>query len=196
VGPRRTRRTKSRRLRPTIQFLANHGYAVLAVNNRGSSGYGKTFFHMDDKKHGEVDLKDVVHGRRYLEGLDWVDGKRVGNHRRQLRRLHGLCRTGIRARRLRLRHRHLRRHQLGPHAGEHPALVGQLPRVLYAELGDPKTDGERLRRISPLFHAKNIKKPLLVIQGANDPRVLVGEDDVLDRHAWSLTALTISSLST
>src|SRR2546423_13449940 len=48
---------------------------------------------------------------------------------------------------------------------------------LYAELGDPKTDGERLRRISPLFHAKNIRKPLLVIQGANDPRVLQVESD-------------------
>jgi dipeptidyl aminopeptidase/acylaminoacyl peptidase len=48
---------------------------------------------------------------------------------------------------------------------------------LYAELGDPATDGERLRRISPLFHAKNIKKPLLVIQGKNDPRVLQVESD-------------------
>src|SRR3546814_14707166 len=42
----------------TIQHLVNHGYAVLAANNRGSSGYGKTFFHMDDRKHGEVDLQD------------------------------------------------------------------------------------------------------------------------------------------
>ncbi|MCZ6598947.1 MAG: S9 family peptidase, partial [Planctomycetota bacterium] len=40
--------------RPTIQHLVNHGYAVLAVNNRGSSGYGKTFFHLDDRKHGDV----------------------------------------------------------------------------------------------------------------------------------------------
>ena len=40
---------------------------------------------------------------------------------------------------------------------------------LYAEMGDPKVDHDRLRKISPLFHAKNIRKPLLVIQGANDP---------------------------
>src|SRR5262249_59193169 len=51
--------------------------------------------------------------------------------------------------------------------------------ALYAEMGDPKTDRERLRRISPLFHAKNIRKPLLVIQGANDPRVLQVESDEL-----------------
>ena len=60
-----------------VQHLVNHGYAVLAVNNRGSSGYGKTFNHMDDKKHGDVDLKDCVWSRKYLEGLDWVDGSRV-----------------------------------------------------------------------------------------------------------------------
>ena len=53
--------------RATIQHLVNHGYAILAVNNRGSSGYGKTFYHRDDKKHGDVDLKDCVWGRKFLE---------------------------------------------------------------------------------------------------------------------------------
>jgi dipeptidyl aminopeptidase/acylaminoacyl peptidase len=48
---------------------------------------------------------------------------------------------------------------------------------LYAELGDPATDKERLTAISPLFHASKIKKPLLVVQGANDPRVLKVESD-------------------
>jgi protease II len=43
-----------------VQHLVNHGYAVLGANNRGSSGYGKTFFHLDDKKHGEADLRDIV----------------------------------------------------------------------------------------------------------------------------------------
>jgi dipeptidyl aminopeptidase/acylaminoacyl peptidase len=46
-------------------------------------------------------------------------------------------------------------------------------------MGDPATDGERHRRISPLFHAKNITKPLMVVQGANDPRVLQVESDEL-----------------
>ena len=60
VGARRARRTKPPRLPATIQHLVNHGYGVLAANNRGSSGYGKTFFHMDDRKHGHVDLKDII----------------------------------------------------------------------------------------------------------------------------------------
>ena len=49
--------------------------------------------------------------------------------------------------------------------------------ALYDEMGDPATDGERHRAISPLFHAENIQVPLLVVQGANDPRVLQVESD-------------------
>src|SRR3546814_4053300 len=49
-----------------------------AANNRGSSGYGKTFFHMDDRKHGQVDLQDIVHAKQYLASLDWVDPDRIG----------------------------------------------------------------------------------------------------------------------
>ena len=48
---------------------------------------------------------------------------------------------------------------------------------LYAEMGDPATDKERLQRISPLFHADNIVKPLMVFQGKNDPRVIKPESD-------------------
>ncbi len=48
---------------------------------------------------------------------------------------------------------------------------------LYAEMGNPQTDREYLRRISPLFHAANIVRPLMVLQGANDPRVLKAESD-------------------
>jgi dipeptidyl aminopeptidase/acylaminoacyl peptidase len=49
--------------------------------------------------------------------------------------------------------------------------------ALFAEMGDPKADGARLRRISPLFNADKIKAPLMVLQGANDPRVLKAESD-------------------
>src|SRR5262245_19836592 len=49
--------------------------------------------------------------------------------------------------------------------------------ALYAEPGNPATDAERLRRISPLFHAESIKRPMIVLQGANDPRVLQVESD-------------------
>lgn len=163
--------------RATIQYLVNHGYGILMVNNRGSSGYGKTFFHLDDKRHGEDDLKDCIWGRRYLESLDWVDDARVGI-------IGGSYGGYMVAAAL----------AFEPDAFEVgvdifgvtnwlrtleniPAWWESFREMLYAEMGDPATDRERLRRISPLFHAKNIKKPLLVVQGANDPRVLKVESD-------------------
>jgi dipeptidyl aminopeptidase/acylaminoacyl peptidase len=165
--------------RAMIQHLVNHGYAVLGANNRGSSGYGKTFNHMDDKRHGEEDLQDIVWGRKYLESLDWVDGDKVG--------IVGGSYGGFMV--------------AAALAFEPEAFdVGidifgvtnwvrtlksippwwEAMRVsLYDEMGDPATDEERHRSISPLFHAANITKPLLVVQGANDPRVLQVESDEL-----------------
>lgn len=148
---------------PAIQHLVNHGYAILAVNNRGSSGYGKTFFHVDDKKHGDVDLKDVIAGRKYLESLNWVNANKVG--------IMGGSYGGYMV---------VAALAIEPEAfevGIDTFGVTNWVRTLesirpwwaalaesrYAELGDPKTDGERLRRISPLFHAANINKQFLVV---------------------------------
>jgi prolyl oligopeptidase len=160
-----------------IQYVVNHGYAVLAINNRGSSGYGKTFFHLDDKKHGDVDLKDCVFARKYLASLDWVDGGHVA--------IMGGSYGGY------LTVAALTFEPDAFDAGVDifgvtnwlrtleniPPWWASMRDGLYAEMGDPATDKERLTARSPLFHAKNIKKPLLVIQGANDPRVLKAESD-------------------
>jgi dipeptidyl aminopeptidase/acylaminoacyl peptidase len=165
--------------RAVIQLLANHGYAILAVNNRGSSGYGKTFFHLDDRRHGEDDLQDCVRGRRYLEGLPWIDGERVG--------IMGGSYGGYMV---------AAAMAFEPEAFDVgidifgvtnwlrtlesiPIWWTDFRDSLYAEMGDPATDRERLHRISPLFHASNIARPLLVVQGANDPRVLQVESDEL-----------------
>ena len=60
------------------QFLVNNGIALFAVNNRGSSGYGKSFFAADDRKHGREPLWDCVDAKEYLKTLDWVDPERIG----------------------------------------------------------------------------------------------------------------------
>lgn len=163
--------------RATIQHLVNHGYAILAANNRGSSGYGKTFYHLDDRQHGEEDLQDIVYGRTYLESLEWVDGERVGVIGGSYG---GFLVTAALA--------------FEPEAFEVginvfgvtnwvrtleniPPWWEDFKEALYDEMGDPAVDAERHRRISPLFHADNIVKPLLVVQGANDPRVLQVESD-------------------
>ena len=165
--------------RADIQHLVNQGYVVLGVNNRGSSGYGKTFFHMDDKKHGEVDLQDCVWARTWLESQDWVDGSRVGiiggsyggyMVAAALAFEPEVFDVGIDIFRVTNWIRTL----------ESTPPWWQAQKVaLLGELGDPATERERLHRISPLFHASNIVRPLLVIQGANDPRVLQVESDEL-----------------
>ena len=61
-----------------IQYLVNHGYAILAVNNRGSSGYGKSFYKMDNRNHGDKDLNDCIWGKKWLAGLEYVDSTKIG----------------------------------------------------------------------------------------------------------------------
>ena len=162
---------------PTIQHLVNHGYAVLAANNRGSSGYGKTFYHLDDRNHGEQDLQDIVWGRRYLESLDWVDPGSIGV-------IGGSYGGYMAAAALAFEPQTF---DVGVNIfgvtnwvrtlNNIPPWWEDIREALYDEMGDPATDDERHRRISPLFHAANIIKPLLVVQGANDPRVLQAESD-------------------
>jgi dipeptidyl aminopeptidase/acylaminoacyl peptidase len=160
-----------------IQHLVNHGYAVLAANNRGSSGYGKTFYHMDDKRHGEVDLEDIVQGKAYLTSLDWVDADRIGiiggsyggyMVGAALAFKPDVFDVGINIFGVMNWVRTL---------SNTPPWWAAFREALFDEMGDPATDAERHRRISPLFHAGNIRVPLLVVQGANDPRVLQAESD-------------------
>ena len=169
----------SKGYRAMFQHLVNHGYAVLGANNRGSSGYGKTFYHLDDRRHGEDDLRDIVAARGYLEGLAWVDGGRIA----VMGGSYGGYMTAAA----------LTFHPDAFDAGINifgvtnwertlksiPPWWGAFRASLYDEMGDPAVDEARHRRISPLFHASSVRKPLLVVQGANDPRVLQVESDEL-----------------
>ena len=162
---------------PLTQALVNHGYVVLDINNRGSSGYGKSFLAMDDRKHGEADLGDVVVSRKMLIDTDYVDSTKIG--------IMGGSYGGFMV---------LAALTLAPDAfkvgvdlfgvANWSRTLESIPpyweafrEALYAEMGDPKTDSARLHKISPVFHAEKIKVPLMVLQGANDPRVLQVESD-------------------
>src|SRR5690606_20364827 len=63
---------------PSVQYLVNKGYAILDVNNRGSSGYGKTFYKLDDRAHGDKDLKDLIWAKKYLSAQDDIDSTKIG----------------------------------------------------------------------------------------------------------------------
>lgn len=162
---------------PLVQYLVNSGYVVLAVNNRGSSGYGKTFYAADDRKHGDADLKDCVASKTFLAGTGYVDPAKIGimgGSYGGYMTLAGLTFTpdefavgvdifGV-ANWLRT-------------LNSMPEWWGPQRDAMFKEIGHPKTDSVALYNKSPLFHTKRIKKPLLVIQGANDPRVLKIESD-------------------
>lgn len=156
-----------------IQYLVNHGYAVLAVNNRGSSGYGKTFYKLDNRDHSNGDLKDCVWGKKWLQEQDYIDTGKIGIEGGS----YGGCMVlGALA-------FHPEEFKVGVDLfgvanwirtlRSIPPYWESFRKALYNEMGDPYTaDSVRLKNISPLYNYEKINKPLLVFQGMNDVRVL------------------------
>ena len=168
--------------RALIQYLVNHGYAILAVNNRGSSGYGKTFYSLDDRNHGDKDLKDCVWGKKWLEEQDYIDSDKIGiiggsyggfMTMAAMTFEPDVFKVGVNIYGVTNWIRTLK---------SIPPYWEAARKQLYKEMGDPySSDSIRLYNISPLFHAKNIKNPIMVLQGANDPRVLqIESDEIVD----------------
>jgi dipeptidyl aminopeptidase/acylaminoacyl peptidase len=160
-----------------IQYLVNHGYAVYAINNRGSSGYGKSFYALDDRRHGEADLGDCISSKQMLIDSGWVDADRIGIIGGSYGGYMVLAALAFEPDEFKVGVDLFGVANWVRTLESIPAWWESFREALYAELGDPKVDGERLRRISPLFHAGRIKSPLIVLQGANDPRVLKIESD-------------------
>ncbi|ULQ55754.1 prolyl oligopeptidase family serine peptidase [Flavihumibacter rivuli] len=161
-----------------IQYFVNHGYAILAVNNRGSSGYGKTFYKMDNQNHGDKDLKDCVWGKKWLNSQDYIDANKIGIYGGSYGGF--MCLAGI--------IQYPQEFAVGVNLygvtnwirtlRSIPPYWETFRKALYDEMGDPSTeDSVRLKSISPLFNTEKIKTPLLVLQGSNDPRVLQVESD-------------------
>jgi dipeptidyl aminopeptidase/acylaminoacyl peptidase len=158
------------------QYLVNHEYVVYAINNRGSTGYGKSFQRLDDRKHGEGDLDDCVSAKRMLVATGYVDADRIGIIGRSYGGYMVLAALTFRPEAF--------------HVGVDIAGISNWYRTvqsmplwwesqraaLQKEMG--AFDNKKyLHSISPLFHAERITKPLMVLQGANDPRVLEEESD-------------------
>jgi dipeptidyl aminopeptidase/acylaminoacyl peptidase len=160
-----------------VQYLVNHGYAVYSINNRGSSGYGKTFFKMDDRKHGEGDLDDCVASKKMLAETGWVDAGRIGILGGSYGGYMVLAALAFRPQEFAVGVDIFGVSNWVRTLESIPSWWEAQRQALYLEMGDPATDGEYLRRISPLFHARGIHRPLLVLQGKNDPRVLQVESD-------------------
>lgn len=151
-----------------VQFLVNRGYAVLAPNYRGSAGYGKSYLSLDDRRHGEADLADLVAARKYLGSLPAIDSGRVG--------VIGPSYGGY----LALAALTFEPEQFAAGVDlfgtvDWVRTLSNLPdwwapfqESLYREFGDPVEDQKLLRSVSPAFHTDNINKPLLVVHGGQD----------------------------
>jgi dipeptidyl aminopeptidase/acylaminoacyl peptidase len=161
------------------QFLANRGYAVLQPNFRASTGYGRKFLNAGNKQWGALMQDDITYGVNYLISEGIADKKRVGIMGISYggyATLAGLAYTpDVYAAGVAI---------VAP--ANLQTLLDAIPpyweagrTLMYARMGDPNTaEGkEALRKQSPVFIADKIKAPLLVVQGANDPRVNKRESD-------------------
>lgn len=161
------------------QFLANRGYAVLQPNFRASVGYGKRLLNAGNKEWGQKMQDDLTWGVKYLVSQGIADPKRVGimgGSYGGYATLAGLAFTpDVYAAGVSI---------VGP--SNLITLLNSIPKywepirkLFYERMGDPSTpEGKaQLERQSPLNSANKIKAPLMVVQGANDPRVNKAESD-------------------
>ena len=168
---------------PLYQYLASRGIAVLATNIRGSTGYGKTYQRLVQRDWGGGDMKDWEHAVKWLHEQDWVDADRIGVFGGSYGGFAVLtCVT-----------------RLPDYWAAAVDIVGPSNLITFAKavpptwrrmmkrfVGDPEEDADLLRERSPLTYIENVKTPLLVIQGAKDPRVVKPESDQLVDKLQSL----------
>ncbi len=162
---------------PLTQYLVNHGYAIIGVNNRGSSGYGKSFYTSDDGKHGREPLWDCVEAKKYLASLGYVDEKKIGIAGGSYGGYMVLAALAFKPEEFAVGVDLFGVSNWVRTLQSIPPYWESFRKSLYKEIGDPSTDLENLKAVSPLFHADKIVKPLIVLQGANDPRVIKPESD-------------------
>ncbi len=162
---------------PEVQFLANRGYAVLQVNFRTSTGYGRQFWEAGFKQWGLKIQDDITDGVQWLIDEGIADTKRIaiyGGSFGGYATLAGLAFTpdlyacGV---------DYVGVSNLFTLIKTIPPYWEPLRQMFYEMMGDPEKDKELYEKVSPIFHADNIKVPVLVAQGANDPRVNKAESD-------------------
>lgn len=161
------------------QFWANRGYAVLMPNFRASTGYGKKFLNSGNNEWGQKMQDDITWGVKYLISQGIADAKRVGimgGSYGGYATLAGVAFTpNVYAAGVSI---------VGPSnlltlLNSIPPYWDAIRKVFYLRMGDPNNaEGKaQLMRQSPLNSASKIKTPLMVVQGANDPRVNKAESD-------------------
>jgi dipeptidyl aminopeptidase/acylaminoacyl peptidase len=159
---------------PLYQYLLSRGIGVLATNIRGSTGYGKSYQRLVQRDWGGGDMQDWEHAVEWLREQDWVAAERIGVYGGSYGGFATLtCVT-----------------RLPDYWAAAVDIFGPSNLVTFAKavpptwkrfiarfVGDPETEADFLMERSPITYVENVRAPLLVIQGATDPRVVKGESD-------------------
>jgi dipeptidyl aminopeptidase/acylaminoacyl peptidase len=156
------------------QYLLNRGIGVLAPNIRGSTGYGKSYQKLIHRDWGGDELKDIEYAAKYLLSLDWVDPHKIAVFGGSFGGFATLSAVS----------------RLPDYWAAAVDVVGPSNLVTFARavppfwrrmmekwVGDPEKDHDFLIQRSPVTYVDQIKAPLFIIQGANDPRVVKAESD-------------------
>ncbi|MBK7109233.1 MAG: S9 family peptidase [Bacteroidetes bacterium] len=162
---------------PDVQFLANRGFAVLQMNFRGSTGYGRTFLESSFKEWGKKMQDDITDGVHWLIDKGIADKNRIGIYGGSYggyATLAGLAFTpdlyacGV---------DYVGVSNLFTFMKTIPPYWEPYLEMMYEMVGNPETDKTQFENTSPVFHADKIKVPLFIAQGAKDPRVVQAESD-------------------
>lgn len=156
------------------QYMLSRGFAILAPNIRGSTGYGKTYQKLIHRDWGGAELKDIEHAAKYLQRQEWVDKNRMvvfGGSFGGFATLSAATRLP--------QYWAAAIDLVGP--ANLLTFVKAVPPtwrfMMKAWVGDPEEDHDLLVERSPITYVDNLKAPILIIQGANDPRVVKAESD-------------------
>ncbi|MDM5230238.1 S9 family peptidase [Lysinibacillus pakistanensis] len=162
---------------PEVQLLANRGYAVLQVNFRSSTGYGKEFLQAGNKQWGLKIQDDITDGVQWAIGQGIADPKRIGIYGASFGGYATLAGITFTPDLYAAAVDYVGVSNIFTLLNTIPPYWETMREMFYERVGHPEKDKELLTAASPVFHADKIKTPLFVAQGANDPRVNKAESD-------------------
>jgi dipeptidyl aminopeptidase/acylaminoacyl peptidase len=163
---------------PHLQWLANRGYAVLQVNFRGSTGLGKRFLNLGNRQFGDqAVMGDLLDAVRWAVDSGVADPQRIGIMGGSFGGYATLAGIAFHPEVFRCAVDIVGPSNMATSLKVMPSYWAPVKRRWVLRLGDAEHDEEWNRKISPLFHVDNIRAPLLIGHGLNDPRVNINESE-------------------
>jgi dipeptidyl aminopeptidase/acylaminoacyl peptidase len=162
---------------PEVQFLANRGYAVFPMNFRGSTGYGRTFWQASFKQWGKAMQDDITDGVQWLIDQGIADPERIAIYGGSYGGYATLAGVSFTPKLYAAAIDYCGVSNLFTFINTIPPYWKPYLEMLYEMIGHPEQDKALLEATSPALHAARIQTPLLIAQGANDPRVKKAESD-------------------